>query len=264
MKKLTQIFILFVVIIILSSITFINIFKESFAAELTENEKNIIKNLNEYGSKVENTGNLFTTLDINKIQNYKGENDGNINKSAKSLTKINSTNLTIKNQIDVIQSILGGGYMIPVQKLGIEQNVADSPVFSSATLLSINDKIVQPSEPPQPPENEMLQLQESFISKNLKEKFMNLLNEPRKPVENFADGDWKQVWKSKLENIIPPPIPDNLQEITDNKTTFYIVQNNNLQKNLEDTTADIIKMKIKDASEILRDKWIQNNNINKN
>lgn len=296
MKKLTQIFILFIVIIILSSTTFINIFKESFIAELSDNEKNIINNLSVYNDKINTTKNLLSSVDMNldNIKNYKTENDDKINKSAKSITKINSTNLTLKNQIDLIQGVLEGGSLIPVQKLGIEQTVVDTPIFSSATLLSINEKINQPiqyptetpqptqypTETPQPietisqPSEEILQPSEafntgSFTSKKSKEVFMNLLNssinQPRKPVEHFESTDWRKVWKSKLESINQTTlISDNLQEINDEKTKFYIVKNNNLEKNLEDTTADLIKMKIKDASEILRDKWIKNNNINKN
>lgn len=293
MKKITQIFILFITIIILSSLTFINIFKESFQIELSEEEKNIINNLKEYDTKIDNlkTNNLLSQFDqnINLIKNKAGNIIYNLDSS---LQNINSTNLTVKTQLDMVRKILGTGIFLPIKKLGIEQNVRDRPSLLDATLLKLDYNkptptpaaTVAPTTPPPAPAvpaavpaapaapasaEPAPADDDSFmnVTKKSKESFMNLLNnmQVRKPVEHFAEPvNWRNEWNSKLESISRRrsiPLPDTDPKINNNETSFYIVQNPNLEKNLENTSANIIKMQMENMTEILRDKWIE---INRN
>jgi hypothetical protein len=343
MKKLTQIFILFIVIIIISFVTFVNIFKETF--NFSQEEQNIINNLTTYNNKLATTNNLLSKTDpvIDTITNYKTVGDSKVSNSAGSLTKINSTNLTLKNQIDIIQEILGGGSLQSIKKLGIVQNVQDNPIFSAASLLTINDKIMGVTPAPTfaptfapinvvpvaaansvpvaaannvapvaaansvpiaadnsvpfdnspvaansvPIDNSPVAAANSvpvdgspvteaptfapdatvvspfmYVSKEL---FTNLLNSNpiRKPVEHFADTiNWRDEWNAKLSSISQTktiPLSNTTPKIDDNETSFYIIQNPNLEKNLEDTSSNIIKIQMKNMTEILRDKWIKNN-----
>jgi hypothetical protein len=355
MKKITQIFILFITIIILSSLTFINIFKESFQIELSEEEKNIINNLKEYDTKIDNlkTNNLLSQFDqnINLIKNKAGNIIYNLDSS---LQNINSTNLTVKTQLDMVRQILGTGIFIPIKKLGIVQNVNDTPSLLKANLLKLNynkptptpaatvapttpppvapasaPPVAPASAPPVAPASAPASAPpvapasapasappvapasappvapavpavpapasasaepapasasaepapasaepapadaDSFmnVTKKSKESFMNLLNnmQVRKPVEHFAEPvNWRNEWNSKLESISRRrsiPLPDTDPKINNNETSFYIVQNPNLEKNLENTSANIIKMQMENMTEILRDKWIE---INRN
>jgi hypothetical protein len=328
MKKIAQIFILFIIIIILSSLTFINIFKESFQIELSEEERNIINKLKEYDAKIDNlkTNNLLSQFDQNI--NQKKYKEGNIiyNLDA-SLKNISSTNLTVKTQLDMVREILGTGIFLPIKKLGIEQNVIDRPSLLDASLLKLNYNKptptpaatqavpVIPATPASAPaaapvttpagatnqsgstssdksnvasdqsgstssdksnvasdQSGSTSLDESFssfmnVTKKSKESFMNLLNnmQARKPVEHFAEPvNWRNEWNSKLELISRRksiPLSDTDPKINDNETRFYIVQNPNLETNLENTSANIIKMQMENMTEILRDKWIE---INRN
>jgi hypothetical protein len=319
MKKLTQIVILFIVIMILSSLTFINIFKESFEDELSVEEKNIINNLSIYNTKI---GNLQKLLpELNKNYNLVKDdkiNDNKIKNSTSSLTNINSTNLTIKNQLDYIKNILGTGSFHVIKKLGINTDINSSPILSNANLLEINNVkpiVTTPAYQPLPtpayqplptpglpmtpyetvptPSYEQLpsislptpayeadldspselenessnQSISTFmnVAKKSKESFINLLNSMpvRKPVEHFTEPDnWREEWNSKLDSIsrtISLPLSDTNPKINDNETSFYIVQNPNLEKNLENTSSNIIKMQMENMTEILRDKWIKIN-----
>jgi hypothetical protein len=336
---------------ILSSLTFINIFKESFEAELSEEEKNTITNLSIYNTKIDSLKESLPKLNdnYNLIKNNKIKND-KIKTSSSSLTNINSTHLTIKNQLDYIQRILGTGTFLVIQKLGITQNVKDTPDLSTANLLQIRD--LKPTTPPTPtiplapttpptptipyqqvpttpyqqvpttayqpapttpttsyqpapitayqqepitpyqqepitayqpepttayqPEpttpyeaenNSSNQSISTFmnVAKKSKESFINLLNsvQVRKPVEHFSEHvNWRNEWNSKLESISRTqsiPLSDTDPKINDNETSFYIVQNPNLEKNLENTSSNIIKMQMENMTEILRDKWIEIN-----
>jgi hypothetical protein len=103
------------------------------------------------------------------------------------------------------------------------------------------------------------------LAKKSKESFINLLNNipARKPVEHFNENvNWRTEWNSKLESISSTkqlPLPNTDPKINDNETIFYIVQNPNLEKNLENTSSNIIKMQMENITEILRDKWIKIN-----
>jgi hypothetical protein len=386
MKKITQIFILFISIIILSSLTFINIFKESFQIELSEEEKNIINNLKEYDTKIDNLkkNNLLPQFDqnIELLKNNQNKSATIINNSTSSLTNVNSTNLTVKKQLDMVQNILGTGIFLPIQKLGIVQNVKDTPYLLNANLLKINDGTTPTSsfeptptptfsyeptptptfsyeptptptfsyeptptptfsyeptptptssfeptptptfsyeptptptfsyEPtPTPtfsyessnqststssfessnqststssfePSNQSTSTS-SFepsnqsistfmnVAKRSKESFNNLLNniQARKSVENFSEPvNWREEWNAKLESISRTkslPLSNTEPKINDNETSFYIVQNSNLEKNLENTSSNIIKMQMENMTEKLRDKWIEINRNNK-
>ncbi len=305
MKKITQIFIFFIVIMILSSLTFINIFKESFGSELSDEEKNIINNLTTYNTKIDNLQKSLPELNknYNEIKNAKINTENKIKSSTSSLTNINSTNLTIENQLDNIQSILGTGKFHVIKELGINHNVQSSPNLLAANLLNINninstttptqayDPIPSPAsinEPtPIPPESTPIPTESSLtptpiptessqlvspeiapfmdVAKKSKESFINLLNniQERKPVEHFTETtNWRDVWNTKLESISRTttlPISNTDPKIDDNETSFYIVQNSNLEKNLENTSSNIIKMQMETMTEILRDKWIKNN-----
>jgi hypothetical protein len=332
MKKITQIFILFIIIIILSSLTFINIFKESFQIELSEEEQNIMNNITKYNTQIDTTKNLLPNFgqNIDIIKNNKNKIENRINTSSSSLTNINSTNLTLKNQLDKIQTLLGTGNFHTIEKLGITQNVKDTPYLLNANLLSIIDNTTTATSPtptptssfeptttptssfeptttptssfeptttptssfePTPtatssfellnestssfePSNESTSSFEPSnesispfmnVAKKSKESFINLLNnmQARKPVEHFTEPvNWRDEWNSKLESISRTqsiPLSNMEPKINDNETSFYIVQNRNLEKNLENTSANIIKMQMQNMTEILRDKWIENN-----
>jgi hypothetical protein len=306
MKKITQIFILFIVIIILSSLTFINIFKESF--ELSDEEKTIMNNLITYDTKINEVKNLLPQIDenINLIKNNKINLNNKINSSTSSLSNINSTNLTIQNQLDKIQKFMGNS-ILTVKKLGIPENVQETPFLLNLNLLSINSNLPeatmssessnQPvsnmsSESSNQPVSNMssessnqlelttpIPISENIntsssnqdiapfinLAKKSKESFINLLNNipARKPVEHFNENvNWRTEWNSKLESISSTkqlPLPNTDPKINDNETIFYIVQNPNLEKNLENTSSNIIKMQMENITEILRDKWIKIN-----
>ncbi len=295
------------IIVAICILVSINLYKKMYTnttsvenfIDLEDEKKKILDNLKKKNINLGDVKSLLqdTKQDYDSLKDKYTKNNQNFLKDIQStLTKVDSINLTLDNEIDYIKTKLNGLEVIPVEKIKKDTEPTKYPMVVLSSVLPIKTYTPPPSTTPSSTtpstetsttastetstsisSNQPLTTPSSESSISLStmvtptstspstslSKFQDILNmNPSKiPVENFAD-DWRSVWDAKI-----PKIPDNIRflndtnpYITEDSTKFYFIKNPNLEANLNQTTSDIISLNMKKMTDNVRNKWINNYN----
>ncbi len=264
---------------------------------LEEDKKKILDGLKIKNNNTDDLKNLLqdTKKEYDSLKDKFNTNNQNFLKDIQgTLTKVDSINLTLDNEIDYIKTKLNGLEVMPVQKIKKETEPTKYPVTVLSSVLPIKTYMPPTPSPtlssllpsslntpsptsssspvptsldtPVPISSSTPVPTSSSVTPNSTTslaRFQDILNmnPPKIPVEKFVD-DWRTVWDAKI-----PQIPDNIRflndtnpYITEESTKFYFVKNPNLEDNLNKTTSDIISLNMKKMTDTLRNKWINNYN----
>ena len=261
--------------------------------ELSDVQKKILVNLETKNTNASSIKELLnqTKQDYDSLKNnYIENNQKFLEDVKKTLTKVDSINLTLDDEIEYVKSKLNGLQIIPVKKLKDEPEATKYPVDVLSSVLPIktyNPPTSSPTSQPTPSSTSLPTSQPTTSSTSSTSlsptsqptssstsqltpsptsslsMFQDILNSnpPKIPVEKFED-DWRSSWNTKISQI-----PDSVRTlndmnpyISDEATKFYFVQNPKLEENLNNISSDIILLNMKQLNDSLRNKWITNYN----
>ncbi len=221
-----------------------------------------VKKINTLNSKI---ANLFNNL---KLPEFQTSFNNKMLDSQDKVNTVNKINLVIQHNIDKINEILGGGNLVPITKLGIPEPTIQSVQFMTSSLLTdLGNKYMMPPKENSTDSNNSTQSNTSTSNfadvTKTKEKFKNIFDSqpsmiPLKVYEKF-ENDWRSNWLDKINSSSKQIVPYLNPEIADNYTKFNIIVNPDLEKNLENHTADILNFEIDHMNDSLKNKWIQEN-----